>query len=208
MREIGPGDCAKSRNDEAANKANPANRMQLNGISFAGAEPAHANLAAETDAAGFDFDTISGAANRQWEQLLSKIELEGGTHDDQSKLYTSLYRAYAGKALLDDRDGSYRDACGDIQHLKSTSQHLYSSDALWGAQWTLAPLWDLLTPEASSFNRALLVGAMQRGWLPDTTVNMRYAHIMDAQHEIAMIVGAWQKGVREKRSSLLEAGCD
>jgi predicted alpha-1,2-mannosidase len=167
------------------------------GISLVGTEQAHANLAAETDAVGFDFDKISISASRTWQQLLSRIELEGGTRDEQSELYTSFYRAYTGKALLDDVDGSYRDACGDIQHLPESGEHLYSSDALWGAQWTLGPLWDLLTPEiAASFNRALLLGAARQGWLPDTTVNMRYAPIMDAQHETAMIVGAWQKGVR------------
>ncbi|WP_161557688.1 GH92 family glycosyl hydrolase [Acidisarcina polymorpha] len=168
------------------------------GISLVGAEQAHSNLAAETDAVGFDFDRISSGASRTWQQLLSRIELEGGTRDEQIELYTSFYRAYTGKALLDDVDGSYRDACGEIQHLSKPGEHLYSSDALWGAQWTLGPLWDLLTPEiASSFNRALLLGATRGGWLPDVTVNMRYAPIMDAQHATAMIVGAWQKDVRE-----------
>ena len=168
------------------------------GISLAGPEQARGNLAAETDAAGFDFDRVANAASRSWERLLSRVEVEGGTRDGRTELYTGLYRAYTGKALLDDADGSYRDACGEVQHVPRTGDHLYSSDGLWGAQWTLGPLWSLLTPEtAGSFNRGLLLGAERGGWLPDVTANMRYAPIMDAEHDIAMIVGAWQKGVRD-----------
>jgi putative alpha-1,2-mannosidase len=125
------------------------------------------NLKSEAEPYGFDFDKVSQAASGAWNRLLSRIEVQGGSADDRTKLYTSLYRAYTGKALLDDVDGTYRGACGEVQHIPVKGEHVYSSDALWGAQWTLGPLWALLNPELTdSFNAALLLGAEREGWLP------------------------------------------
>lgn len=168
------------------------------GISLVGIEQAHGNLVAEAGSYGFDFDAVSRAAGETWNRLLSRVEVQGGTNDDAVKLYTNLYRTYTGKALLDDVDGSYRDACGEVQHLPAQKGlHLYSSDALWGAQWDLGPMWSLLSPETlNSVDAALVFEAQHGGWLPSGTPNLRYAPIMDAHHEMALLTGAWQKGIR------------
>ena len=139
-----------------------------------------------------------GAAAETWDRLLSRVEVKGGSDDDQVKLYTNLYRTYTGKALLDDVDGSYRDACGEVQRLpEGKGLHLYSSDALWGAQWDLGPMWALLSPETlTSFNAAMVFEAERGGWLPSSTPNLHYSPIMDAHHEMALLTGAWQKGIR------------
>ena len=155
-------------------------------------------LAIEAAPFGFRFDYVSAASASTWSRVLGRIEVQGGSADDRTKLYTNLYRAYTGKAVLDDADGAYRDACGAVQHLPSgPGHHVYSSDALWGAQWDLGPLWALLDPALiNSFSAALVMQAERGGWLPSGTPNMRYAPIMDAHHEIALLTGAWQKGER------------
>ena len=167
------------------------------GISLVSLEEARNNLKVEAEPFGFDFDKVAQAAGKAWDALLSRVDVQGGTADDRKKLYTNLYRAYTGKALLEDVSGTYRDACGEIQQVNPKGQHLYSSDAVWGAQWTLGPLWALLNPElTNSFNSALVLGAERGGWLPYAPVNMRYSPIMDAHHEVAMLAGAWQKNIR------------
>ena len=168
------------------------------GISLVSEAEAQNNLRTEAQPFGFRFDDVVAAAATTWQRVLGRIAVQGGSADDRTKLYTNLYRAYTGKALLDDVDGGYRDACGVVQHLPSgAGRHVYSSDALWGAQWDLGPLWALLDPDLmNSFNAALVLGAQRGGWLPSGTPNMRYAPIMDAHHEMALLTGAWQKGVR------------
>jgi predicted alpha-1,2-mannosidase len=166
------------------------------GISFVGIEQARANLRAEASSYGFDFDAVHRAASATWETLLSNVDVEGGSADDRVKLYTNLYRAYSGKAILDDVDGSYRDACGVVQKIATPADHMYSSDGLWGTQWTLGPLWSLLAPELmTSLNNSLLLQAARDGWLPEAPVNQHYSPVMAGQHEVALIVGAWQKGL-------------
>jgi predicted alpha-1,2-mannosidase len=169
------------------------------GISLVSIAEARNNLTAEAKPFGFNFDAVYHAATQQWSDLLGRIEVAGGTPDDRVKLYTNLYRAYSGKAMLDDASGSYRDACGVVQQLPTDAHtHMYSSDALWGAQWDLGPLWSLVTPEfLQQFDRFLVLQSRRGGWLPSSTPNMRYAAIMDAHHEMSLLAGAWQKGERD-----------
>ncbi len=167
------------------------------GISLVGVEQAKGNLQEETGTLGFDFDAVVHQAESKWTPLLSRVAVKGGTADDNVKLYTNLYRAYTSKAMVDDADGSYRDACGEVQTVPVRGQHLYSSDGLWGAQWDLGPMWSLLAPDLlESFDRALLIEAKHGGWLPDAPANLRYSPIMDAHHEMALLTGAWQKHLR------------
>jgi predicted alpha-1,2-mannosidase len=167
------------------------------GISLVGLAQARQNLETEAAPHGFDFDSVVRAAGATWDSLLSRVEVEGGSADDHVKLYTNLYRAYSAKAIVDDVDGSYRDACGEIQEIAAPADHMYSSDAVWGAQWTLGPLWSLLTPEVmNSFNNALLLAAVRDGWLPEAPVGLRYSPVMAGQHEVALLTGAWQKQIR------------
>lgn len=168
------------------------------GISLVSAVEARNNLAVESKPFGFDFDAVRHAAEDRWSRLLGRIEVAGGTPDDRTKLYTNLYRAYSGKALLDDVSGSYRDACGELQHLPAGPEtHMYSSDALWGAQWDLGSLWALLSPDLlQDIDRSLVLQSARGGWLPSGTPNMHYAPIMDAHHEMAFLTGAWQKNER------------
>lgn len=166
------------------------------GISLVGINEARANLTTEAAPYGFDFDAVAAAAEASWNKLLKRVEVQGGSADDQVKLYTNLYRAYSAKAVLDDDAGTYRDACGEVQKLAAPADHMYSSDALWGAQWTIGPLWALLTPELTrSYINFMTLEAGRDGWLPYAPVNMRYAPIMAAQHEIAYITAAQQKGL-------------
>ncbi len=167
------------------------------GISLVGVEQAKANLRQETNALGFDFDSVVRETGAKWATLLSRVEVKGGSADDAVKLYTNLYRSYTAKAMVDDVDGSYRNACGELRRVPQPGQHLYSSDGLWGAQWDLGPMWSLLAPDVlESFDRALLVEAKDGGWLPDAPTAVRYSPVMDAHHEMALLTGAWQKHLR------------
>jgi predicted alpha-1,2-mannosidase len=168
------------------------------GISLVSLAEARNNLDVEARPFGFDFDAVHHAAEQTWSKVLGHVEVVGGKPDDRVKLYTNLYRAYTGKAMLDDVSGTYRDACDAVQQLPADARtHMYSSDALWGTQWDLGPLWSLVDPATmQDFDRFLVLQSQRGGWLPSSTPNMHYAAIMDAQHEIALLAGAWQKGER------------
>ena len=166
------------------------------GVSLVSSEGARRNLEVESAASGGTFDGAVATARSAWRDLLGRVEVEGGPPGAREMFYTFLYRAYAGKSLLHDVDGRYLDMCRRVQSL-APGRAVYSSDALWGAQWTLFPLWTLLTPQlAQSWVGALIESADRGGWITEAPVAFGYSPIMVAQHQQSLIVSAWQKGIR------------
>ena len=166
------------------------------GLSFVDIAGARANLAAETAGPGWDFDAVVTAARAAWSALLGTVEVSDEKPAQTDTFYTALYRTFAGKSVMNDVDRRYRLADG-IRTLGPDADAVYSSDALWGTQWNLGPLWTLLTPRiAVSFSNALLELQRHGGWIPEAPVNLRHSPIMVAQHQDEMIVASIQKGLK------------
>lgn len=159
------------------------------GLSFVSAEGARANLAAETASTGWHFDRVVAEARAQWAGLLGRIEVSDENPGRTDMLYTALYRAFAGKSLMNDVSGDYIDAQGQRARLQAPADAVYSSDALWGTQWNLTPFWTLVTPEvAASFANSLMALQARGGWIPQAPTNLRYSPVMVAQHQNTLLV--------------------
>jgi putative alpha-1,2-mannosidase len=74
------------------------------GISYVPLAEARANLAAE-GTSGFDFDAIRAGASAQWNALLSRVRIDGGTPGQQATFYTALYHALLDPNVYSDVDG-------------------------------------------------------------------------------------------------------
>ena len=167
------------------------------GISMVSMEGAALNLQTEMQNTGFDFDKVVNTNKEEWNKLLGKVELFGNNENDKEKFYTNLYRTYTGKSVMNDADGKYTDACNKVQQLSGAAKAVYSSDALWGTQWDLIPLWTLLNPDiAANWTNALLELADKGGWIPYAPVALGYSPIMGAQHQNSLIISSYQKGIR------------
>ncbi len=167
------------------------------GISMVSIAGARNNLQTEMAYFGFDFDSVVKAAQSLWNKLLGSVDVSTAKADDKVKFYTNLYRTYTGKSVMNDADGKYVDACEKVQQLSSPDKAVYSSDALWGTQWDLTPMWTLLSPGiAQSWANAYLELADKGGWIPYAPVALAYSPIMGAQHQNSLIISAYQKGIR------------
>ena len=62
------------------------------GISFISEEQAKKNL--EREIAAYDVDVVAKIARNDWNDALGKIQVQGGTKDEKTVFYTSLYRCY------------------------------------------------------------------------------------------------------------------
>ncbi len=176
---------------------NPVVLVQT-GISFVSIDNARMNVDAEMAEIDGDFDAAVRQAESVWNDLLSRIQVEGGNEDDKVKFYTNFYRAFTGKNILSDINGEYRDMCEKIREVKPPADAVYSGDGYWGAQWNLAPLWTLIAPEyANSISHAFLELADAGGWIPEAPTALEYAPIMGAQHHNAVIISTYQKGIAD-----------
>jgi predicted alpha-1,2-mannosidase len=170
--------------------------MVKSGISLVSIDQARLNLKTEMDGFGWDFDAVKNSVREQWTDILNKVEVEGGTDEDKKKFYTNLYRSYAAKQTWNDVDGKYMDPCENVQQMPE-GQRMIGGDSFWNSFWNLNSLWSLVTPGImNSYIETQLELFRKNGWTSVGPTGVEYTGIMEVSHETAMIVGAYQKGIR------------
>ncbi len=167
------------------------------GISYVSIEQARLNLDTEMNRFGWNFDAVRRNAGDNWNNLLKKIEVEGGSEADRTKFYTNLYRSYVARTIFSDVNGKYVGPNGEIRQLKNPESPMLGCDAFWNTFWDLNVLWGLVNPELlSQWVRSQLQLNDDGGWLSKGPAGLRYSGVMVGEHDIALLVGAWQKGIR------------
>lgn len=134
-------------------KTSTRNLLMKAGISYTSIENAANNI--QKELAHWDFETIVDESKKEWNDLLSRIEVSGGTKNEQRRFYTDLWHALQGRRIISDVNGAYPDNTGEhfrIGQLPLNENGIpkfnhYNSDAFWGAQWTINTLWGLVYPE-------------------------------------------------------------
>lgn len=184
-------------------------------VSYTSIENARANLHSELG--HWDFDRASLDARKTWNDYLSRIEVYGGTEEQQTKFYTDLWHVLLGRHKIDDASGDYPDYTQGERvgsHTKNiryqTRQlpkdeqgnvkfHMYNSDAFWLTQWNLNILWGLAWPEVQDDFAACLVQYAKNGGLLPRGPNLGgYSYIMTGCPATPLICSAYQKGILTK----------
>jgi predicted alpha-1,2-mannosidase len=173
------------------------------GVSFTSEEGASRNLQAEMP--GWNFDDVKDDAGKQWNSLLGRIQIEGGTKQQQQRFYTDLWHAIQGRRIISDADGKYADLTGQEKVIRQLPLNIsgkpkfnmYNSDAFWGAQWTLNTLWQLVYPEiAEEFCNSFLEYYKNGGLIPRGPSGGNYTFVMTGASSTPFFVSAWQKRIR------------
>ena len=115
------------------------------GISSISLDQARQNLQREIPA--WDFDQTRAQARKTWNEALSKIEVKGGTEDQRTIFYTSLYRVLTSLSNMAE-DDKYISR-GDHQ-VRSADGHGFNpgngGTAVWGNYRSLEPVHLLVHP--------------------------------------------------------------
>jgi predicted alpha-1,2-mannosidase len=166
-------------------------------ISLVSIDQARLNLETELIPFAWNFEAVRKNARMVWNELLSKIEVSGGSETDKKKFYTNLYRSYVARTIWSDANGKYRDPCENIRELDDPDSPMYGCDAFWNTFWNLNQLWTLVNPDiANKWVKSLLQMYKDGGWLSKGPAGIEYSSIMVASHAIPLIVSAYQKGIR------------
>lgn len=181
---------------EYSAKAGEVIQLQT-GISLVSIDQARLNLRTEMAPFGWNFDAVRRAGRKTWNELLGAIEVTGGTEAQKVKFYTNMYRSYCARTIWSDVNGKYVDMNEKVQQLSDPDSPVYGCDAFWNTFWNLNQLWTLVHPDiANKWVRSLLEINDRGGWLAKGPTGIEYSSIMVASHEIALIVSAYQKGIR------------
>lgn len=162
------------------------------GISGVSMENAHLNL--DTEIAGWDFDLIKNNAENAWNKELGKIEVSGGTKDEQTVFYTALYHASLNPNTYTDVNGEYRGT--DKQVHKANGFTNYTVFSLWDTYRALHPLMNIINKKRSNdWINTFLAQYKYGGMLPVWELSANETFCMIGYHSVPVIVDAYLKGI-------------
>lgn len=176
--------------------------MMKVGISYVSENQARLNL--DTELNHWDFDKVAAESRDTWNEWLSKIQVEGGTHDQQVRFYTDLWHALQGRRIISDVNGQYTDMTGPAPRTgqiplnaegKPAFNH-YNSDSFWGAQWTINTLWGMAYPQmVDEFCQSMLMMYRDGGLIPRGPSGGNYTYVMTGASATPFFVNAYMKGL-------------
>ncbi|MFT3979515.1 MAG: GH92 family glycosyl hydrolase [Ferruginibacter sp.] len=133
------------------------------GISGVSMDNAQMNL--DTEMRDWDFNAVQTNAENAWNKELGKIEVSGGTKDEQTVFYTALYHASLNPNTYTDVNGEFRGT--DKQVHKADGFTNYSVFSLWDTYRAFHPLMNIINKKRSNdWINTFLVQYKYGGMLP------------------------------------------
>lgn len=168
------------------------------GISLVSIKNAGENLQKEiTDRFGWDFQAVVQNQKDVWNDILNRVVITSDDRMEKMRFYTNVYRAFC-RNTWSDVNGEWMSPSKKIQRFTNTDHVALGCDAFWNTFWNLNQLWNLITPEWSSkWVNSQLAMYNSDGWLAKGPAGMKYIPVMVAEHEIPLIVAAYQMGIRD-----------
>jgi predicted alpha-1,2-mannosidase len=174
----------------------PAEIIIKVGTSFTSIEEAEKNLDAEES--GWGFEQVHRDAEAAWRRVFQRIEIEGGTRDQQITFYTALFHSFLAPRIVSDADGTYNGFAqeGRLHHAPAGSAY-YDDFSLWDTFRALHPLFTILEPARDQqMVQSLVDKGEQGGFLPIFPTWNSYTSEMIGDHAAPVIVDAYAKGLR------------
>ena len=162
--------------------------------SFISPEQAMLNLTRETD--GKDFETVKKEGKEAWNKQLSRIDVEGGTLDQQRTFYSCLYRM-----ILFPRQFFEINDKNEIVHYSPYNGevlpgYMFTDNGFWDTFRALFPFTTLMYPDLNSKIMEGLVNTYKEsGWLPEWA-SPGHRDCMIGSNSASLIADSYLKGIR------------
>ena len=178
-------------------KKNPVVQTRT-GISLVSVENAAENLQTEISKPfGWDFEAVVKNQKNVWNDILNRVAITTDNKIEKTRFYTNMYRAMC-RNVWSDVNGQWRSPDEQVRQLDRHDDVAMGCDAFWNTFWNLNQFWNLATPEWSSrWVKSQLALYDACGWLAKGPAGMEYIPVMVAEHEIPLIVSAYQMGIRD-----------
>jgi len=156
---------------------------------------AHQNMQAEM--LDWNFEKYRKQAKETWDKELAKIEVSGGTKDQQTVFYTALYHCMSAPNIYNDVDGRYRGR-DDKVHTTEGKFDYYTVFSLWDTYRAEHPLLTIIDPKRTNdIINTFIKEYEQGGLLPVWELSSNETYCMIGYHAIPVIWDAYSKGIRD-----------
>ena len=167
------------------------------GYSLVDVDGAKRNVSAEVP--DFDFDRIRTLASTRWDEVLSKMDVEG-SETEKINFFSAMYRLFIQPNNIADVDGRYRGADGEV-HVAHSGKY-YSTLSLWDTFRAYHPLATLIAAEMEDgFVETILEHQRAAGFMPIWTLMGRDNQCMIGTHSIPVVVDWFLKTETISRQS-------
>ena len=170
------------------------------GISPVSVENAGLNLKTElTDKFGWNFEAIRQNQVNAWNDIFNRLEISTNDRLEKVRFYNNMYRAVCSRNTWSDVNGEWVSTDGKLRKVADPSKDvMLGCDAFWNTFWNLNQFWNLVTPEWSNkWVNSQLAMYDANGWLAKGPAGLNYIPVMVGEHEISMMVSAYQMGIRD-----------
>ncbi|WP_286959698.1 MULTISPECIES: GH92 family glycosyl hydrolase [Arsenicicoccus] len=167
------------------------------GISYTSLGAARANLAAEV-APRDTVASVARAADQQWDEQLTRVQVAGGSTESRTKLYTALYHAFLEPNVVNDVAGTYWGADQRVHRLSPGQRAQLGNFSGWDEYRAHTQLLALLEPRlAGDFAQSLLNNSRHHGGVWDRWVHLTaWTHVMTGDPSAPTLAGFYSLGVR------------
>lgn len=152
------------------------------GLSFVSIENAKENLQQEIGSKSFA--DIRKEATQKWEQLLSSVQVKGGTEKQKEMLYSCLYRSFLWPALRSDINGEFM---GADKKVAKADFNYYTEPSLWDTYRNKDVLLGLISPDVTlDVIKSMKDVGDKTGFIPT---------FFHGDHGASSITGAYLRGI-------------
>jgi predicted alpha-1,2-mannosidase len=162
--------------------------------SFISPEQAELTLKRETE--GKSFDQVKSEGKGTWNRQLGRIEVEGGTLDQQRTFYSCLYRMLLFprgfyEINIDNKVVHYSPYSGEV-----VPGYMFTDNGFWDTFRALFPITTLMYPDMNSKILEGLVNTYKEsGWLPEWA-SPGHRDCMIGSNSASIITDSYLKGIR------------
>jgi predicted alpha-1,2-mannosidase len=161
--------------------------------SFISPEQAEQNL---KELGGNSFDAIAESGKQAWNEVLGKIELEGGTLDQYRTFYSCLYRATLFPRKLYEVTADGRAVHYSPYNGKVLPGFMYTDTGFWDTFRSLFPLLNLMYPSVNEEIQEGLVNTYREsGFFPEWA-SPGHRGCMVGNNSASVLVDAYLKGLQ------------
>ena len=154
------------------------------GFSYVSIANAKKNLEAEMLTK--TFDQVRNDATKTWHQLLSKVQVSGGTEDQKETFYSTFYRSFLWPILLSDVNGDY---VNENKKVVNKGFNYYSIPSFWDTYRNKLILLGMISPEVTSdVIKSLIDRGEITGYMPT---------FFHGDHSSVFIAGSYLRGIRD-----------
>ena len=162
--------------------------------SFISPEQAQRNF--DREVKGRTYAEVVTETRQRWNEMLGRIQVEGGTDEQRKVFYSCLYRT-----LLFPREFHEPDAEGNpVYYSPYDGQvhegYMYTDNGFWDTFRAVHPLFTLVYPEVSErVVQSLIQAYEESGFMPEWA-SPGHRGCMIGNNSISLLTDAWMKGIR------------